>query len=41
LAGDWRKLHNEKIHNFYASPNTIRVNKLRRLRWEVHAARMG
>jgi hypothetical protein len=21
LAGDWRRLHNEKLHNMYASPN--------------------
>jgi len=23
LAGDWRRLHNEKLHNLYASPNII------------------
>jgi hypothetical protein len=22
-AGDWRKLHNEKLHNLYSSPNII------------------
>jgi hypothetical protein len=28
----WRRLHNEELHNLYASPNTIRVSKLRRMR---------
>jgi hypothetical protein len=23
----WRKLHNEELHNFYPSPNIIRVIK--------------
>jgi hypothetical protein len=26
VAGDWRRLHNEELHNLYASPN-IRVIK--------------
>jgi hypothetical protein len=29
VAGGWRRLHNEELHNFYASPNMIRVTKLR------------
>jgi hypothetical protein len=33
-AGDWRGLHNEELHNLYASPNNIRVFKSMRLRWE-------
>jgi hypothetical protein len=32
-AGDWRRLHNEKLHNLYASENSIRVIKSRRMRW--------
>ena len=28
----WKKLHNEKLHNLYNSPNIIRVIKSRRLR---------
>jgi hypothetical protein len=25
VAGGWRRLHNEELHNFYASSNVIRV----------------
>jgi hypothetical protein len=28
VAGGWRRLHNEKLHNLYASPNVIRMIKL-------------
>jgi len=31
-AGGWRRLHNEKLHNLYASPNIIRVIKSKRMR---------
>jgi hypothetical protein len=41
VAGAWRRLHNEKIHNLHASPNTIWVTKSRRMRWTGHVARMG
>jgi hypothetical protein len=33
VAGGWRKLHNEELHNFYSSPNIIRMIKSRRMRW--------
>jgi hypothetical protein len=39
--GSWRKLHNDKLHNLYSSPNIVRVIKLRRMRWAGHVARMG
>jgi hypothetical protein len=35
------KLHNEKLHNFYSSPCTIRTIKPRRMRWAGHVAQMG
>jgi hypothetical protein len=39
VMGDWRKLHNEELHNLYSSPN--RMIKSRRIRWTGHVARMG
>jgi hypothetical protein len=41
LAGSWRRLHSEELHNFYASPNIIRVTKSRRMRWTEYVAGMG
>jgi hypothetical protein len=41
VMGDWRKLHNEELHNLYSSPNIIRMIKSRRMRWAGHVARMG
>jgi hypothetical protein len=31
-AGGWKRLHNKELHNLYASPNTFRVIKSRRMR---------
>jgi hypothetical protein len=41
VTGDWRKLHNEELHNLYSSPSIIRMMKSRRMRLEKHVARMG
>jgi hypothetical protein len=41
LTGDWRKQHNEELHNLYFSPNIIRMIKSRRIRWAGHVAQMG
>jgi hypothetical protein len=41
VMGDWRKLHNEELHNLYSSPNIIRMLMRRRMRCAGHVARMG
>jgi hypothetical protein len=40
VAGDWRRLHNEELSNFYASQNIIRDIKSRRVRWAEHVTHM-
>jgi hypothetical protein len=40
VTGDCRRLHNEELHNLYASPNIITVIKPRRMRLARHVARM-
>jgi hypothetical protein len=40
VAGGWRKLRNEELHNLYSSPSIIRMIKSRRMRWTGHAERM-
>jgi len=39
--GEWMRLHNEELNDFYSSPNIVRVIKSRILRWAEHVARMG
>jgi hypothetical protein len=41
VTGEWRKLHNEKLHNLYSSPDIIRQIKSRQMRWAGHVAHMG
>jgi len=41
VTGDWRRLHNEELNDFYSSPHIVRVIKSRRMRWARHVARMG
>jgi hypothetical protein len=41
VTGEWRKLHNEELHDFYSSPSIIRIIKTRRMRWGGHVAVMG
>jgi hypothetical protein len=41
VTGEWRKLHNEELHDLYSSPSIIRIIKARRTRWVGHMARMG
>jgi hypothetical protein len=41
VTADWRKLHNEDLHDLYSLPDIIRMIKSRRMRWTGHVARMG
>jgi hypothetical protein len=29
VAGEWRKLHNEELHDLYSSPSIIRIMRMR------------
>jgi hypothetical protein len=40
-TGEWRKLHNEELHDLYPSSSIIRIIKSRRIRWAGHEARIG
>jgi hypothetical protein len=39
-TAEWRKLHNEELHDLYSSSSIIRIMKLR-MRWAENVARMG
>jgi len=41
VRGGGRKSHNEVIHNWYSSPNTVWVIKSRRLIWVGHVVHTG
>ena len=41
VRGEWRKLHNEELSDFYSLPNIVLVVKSRRMRWAGHVTRMG
>jgi hypothetical protein len=41
VTGEWRKMHNEQLHDEYSSPSIIRMIESRRVRWTEHVARMG
>jgi hypothetical protein len=40
VTGDWRKEHNEDLHNLWSSPNIIRMIKSRRMRLAGNVARI-
>jgi hypothetical protein len=41
VTGEWRKLHNEELHNLNSSPDIIRHTKSSLTRWAGHVARTG
>jgi hypothetical protein len=41
VTGEWRKLHNEELHDLYSSPSIIRIIKSRMMSWAGNVARMG
>jgi hypothetical protein len=38
VTREWRKLHNEELHDMHSSPSIIRIMKARRMRWAGHVA---
>jgi hypothetical protein len=40
VTGGWRKLHNEKLHNFYSSPSITGMFKSRKMKQAGNVARM-
>jgi hypothetical protein len=41
MTGEWRKLHNEDLHNLFSSTDNIRQLMSKRMRWAGHVAYMG
>jgi len=41
VTGECRRLFNQELNELYSSPNIIRVNTSRRMRWVRHVVRMG
>jgi hypothetical protein len=40
VTGEWRKLHNEELHDLYSLPNIFRAIKSKTMRWTGYVARM-
>jgi hypothetical protein len=41
VTGEWRKLHNEELHDLYSSLSIIKMITSKRKRWAGHIARTG
>jgi hypothetical protein len=40
VTGEWRKVHNEELHNLYFLPSIIRTIKSSMMRWAENVARL-
>jgi hypothetical protein len=40
LIREWRKLHNEQLHNLYSESKIMEI-RLQKMRWAKHATHMG
>jgi hypothetical protein len=40
ITGEWGRIHEEELCDFWFSPNIIRVIKSGRVRWAEHVARI-
>jgi hypothetical protein len=41
VTGEWRKIHNEELKDWYSSPTIVPVIMSRRMRWAEYVARIG
>jgi hypothetical protein len=41
VTRDWRKLHDEELHNLYSSQSIIRMIESKKMRWLGNVARTG
>jgi hypothetical protein len=41
VTAEWRKLHNEELHDLYCSPSIFRLVKSKKIRLAGHVAQMG
>jgi hypothetical protein len=39
LAGKWRKLHEEELHNLYSKPDTVRMRQKSRMTKTAHGVK--
>jgi hypothetical protein len=41
VTGEWKKIHNVELNDLHSSTSTVRVIKLKRMRWAGHVVHMG
>jgi hypothetical protein len=41
VTGDWSKLHNEELNDYYSLLHIIQMIKVRGMRWAGHVVHMG